>query len=440
VLARLAGDRIPVLLLRAPSLLLTDEVPADPGDQEVHALIDARHWRKAEAILETSSWRFELANRGWWRATCSVAYAWDDGLTIFFHRHAPAAPLPSRSLRVLERRLWEGATRTSGTWLEPDEVALTVFIATQAWRPGWGRATWRRDLELLVRRAGEPAKITDLASEAGVLGCLKGTGLQEERSGAAWRGRIRPLAWLLARGAHRKIGSRTFKGYLAGFPLLGRARMRCRFRGLTLTLGPRVFVPRAISESLVTKAMELTEGTPRATIVELGTGCGAAALALAAERPEATVHAADTSARALRWARFNRRRLRVDSVSFHRGSLLEPLPDELWGKTHVLVANVPYVPPSLAHAAWSDAPGSVGGVGDDGLGLQRKLASDAATLLRPGGFLIIQLLGDQWPGFSQELGQLGFEIGGSTSDGGSDAVAWAYIPEEAGQRRRASRT
>ena len=214
--------------------------------------------------------------------------------------------------------------------------------------------------------------------------------------------------------------------------------MRCRFRGLTLTLGPGCS-SRAISESLVTKAMELTAETPGATIVELGTGCGAAALALASERPEATVHAADTSARALRWARFNRRRLRVDSVSFHRGSLLEPLPGELWGKTDVLVANVPYVP-RLSPTRPGATPGSVGGVGDDGLGLQRKLTLEAATLLRPGGSLIIQLLGDQWPGFSQELAQLGYEIGGLTGDGGADAVAWAYLPEEAGQRRRASRS
>ena len=437
MLARLAEAGIRVLLLRPPSFLSRDDVPADAGDHEVHVLIHASHWRKAEAILESSSWRFELANRGWWRATCSVVYAWDDGLTIFLHRRTPAAPLPSRSLRVLERRLWEGATRRSETWFEPDEIALTVFAAIQAWRPGWGRATWRRDLDALVRGAGDPAKIADLASEAGVLGCLKGTGLQVGRSDAAFRGRIRPLVWLLARGAHRKIGSRTLKGYLAGFPLVGRARMRCRFRGFDLTLGPRVFVPRAISETLVTKAIELTEGAPRMTLVELGTGCGAAALALAAELPGATVHAADTSARALRWARFNRRRFGLDSVSFYRGSLLDPLPDQLWGKTDVLVANVPYVPPSFAHASWSDAPGSVGGVGNDGLGLQRKLASEAVTLLRPGGFLIIQLLGDQWPGFSQDLVQLGYEIGGSTDDGGSDAVAWAHLPEEAGPRRRA---
>ncbi len=377
--------------------------------------------------MENSSWRFEIANRGLWRVTCTVGYAWDDGLAVFLHRRLPAAPLPSRSLSALERRLWEQATTTSLTWLEPDEAALTVFTATQAWRPGWGRDTWRRDLERRAGRAGDAVRVVELASETGVLGCLRGTGFEVRRSRSAFRLGFRPLVWLLARGAHRRVRSRTIKGYLAGLPLLGRAQTRCRFRGITLSLGPRVFVPRRISEGLVTKSLELIEGVPRATIVELGTGCGAVALALASERPEITVHAADTSARALRWARSNRRRLRVGSVTFHRGSLLEPLPEKLWGRTDVLVVNVPYVPPSLGNAAWSDAPGSVGGVGVDGLGLQRRLAAEAVTLLRPGGFLVMQLLGDQWQGFSRELVKLGYDIGGTLGDDKTDAIGWAAL-------------
>jgi release factor glutamine methyltransferase len=187
------------------------------------------------------------------------------------------------------------------------------------------------------------------------------------------------------------------------------SEMRCYFGGIPLRVPRGVFVPAATTEHLLHAAIHAASAFSRPTIVEVGTGCGAVALATANALPRASVIATDVSKLALRAARANRTRLRLRKVRLVYGSLLTPLPRRLKGKVAVIVANVPYVPPPLADAVERTFPeGSAIGRGRDGLDLVRELAAEARKFLMSGGSLVLQLADFQWAGFGAELLALGY--------------------------------
>ena len=106
---------------------------------------------------------------------------------------------------------------------------------------------------------------------------------------------------------------------------------------------PDVLIPRPETELLVECGLELLRGVSAPVIVDVGTGSGCIALSLAAERPDAEVHAVDVSAAALRVARGNASRLRLEGrVAFHQGDLLAPVA-HLAGRVDLVVSNPPYV-------------------------------------------------------------------------------------------------
>jgi release factor glutamine methyltransferase len=187
------------------------------------------------------------------------------------------------------------------------------------------------------------------------------------------------------------------------------SEVRCHFGGIPLRVPRGVFVPAATTEQLLHAAIDAASAFTRPTIVDVGTGCGAVALAAANALPRASVIATDVSNLALRAARANRTRLRLRNVRFVYGSLLTPLPRRLKRKVSVVVANVPYVPPPLADAVERAFPqGSAIGRGKDGLDLVRELAEEARTFLMPSGSLVLQLADFQWVGFSAKLVSLGY--------------------------------
>jgi release factor glutamine methyltransferase len=144
------------------------------------------------------------------------------------------------------------------------------------------------------------------------------------------------------------------------------------FRRLELAVDPRVLVPRPETEHVVEAALELPEG---ARVVDVGTGSGAIALALADERPDLRVVATDTSADALAVARANAARLGL-AVEFLLGDLLDPVT----GPVDAVVSNPPYVrtgdplPPDVARYEPAEALYA----GADGLDVLRRLAPAAA--------------------------------------------------------------
>ena len=162
------------------------------------------------------------------------------------------------------------------------------------------------------------------------------------------------------------------------------------FAGQRIAVDPGVFVPRRRSELLVAVAGR----EPAALVVDLCCGTGALGAALAALWPRAEVHAADSDPTAVACARRNLPPERV-----HGGDLYAALPDALRGRVDLLVVNAPYVPTDASATMPREARDHEHRValdgGPDGLDVQRRVAADAVTWLRPGGRLILETGRDQ---------------------------------------------
>ncbi|MPY57712.1 peptide chain release factor N(5)-glutamine methyltransferase [Streptomyces spongiae] len=167
---------------------------------------------------------------------------------------------------------------------------------------------------------------------------------------------------------------------------------RAYFRYLELQVGPGVFVPRPETESVVgwaidaVRAMDVVEPC----IVDLCTGSGAIALALAQEVPRSRVHAVELSEDALRWTRKNMAGSRVD---LRQGDARTAFPD-LDGQVDLVISNPPYIPLTeweyVAPEARDHDPELALFSGEDGLDLIRGLERTAHRLLRPGGVVVVE--------------------------------------------------
>jgi release factor glutamine methyltransferase len=172
------------------------------------------------------------------------------------------------------------------------------------------------------------------------------------------------------------------------------------FGGLTLRVGPGVFIPRPETEELVGRVLAVLDGHARRA-VDLGTGSGAIACALAARRPALGVWAVERSIAALAWARENVRRLGLaERVVVVAGDLFAPLAGRgLEGACDLVVANPPYLAgPVLAGLpeevrAW-EPRGALDG-GPDGLALITRIVAGAPAWLRSGGRLVVEIGADQ---------------------------------------------
>ena len=157
------------------------------------------------------------------------------------------------------------------------------------------------------------------------------------------------------------------------------------FRHVELAVGPGVFVPRPETELLAGWAVEQASLIESPVVVDLGTGSGAIAKAVAREVPAARVHAVELDERAHAWAARN---LAGTGVDLRQGDLAEAF-DDLAGAVDVLVSNPPYIP----HEAWESVAVEVRDhdpelalyATGDGLDTIRVVERRAALLLRPGG-------------------------------------------------------
>jgi release factor glutamine methyltransferase len=161
------------------------------------------------------------------------------------------------------------------------------------------------------------------------------------------------------------------------------------FRYVELAVGPGVFVPRPETEQLagwgIDRARECTSSGRAPVVVDLCTGSGAMALAVATEVPEAQVHAVELDEDAHTWAERN---LRGSGVDLRLGDMADAFTD-LDGVVDVVVCNPPYIPleafESVAPEARDHDPALALWSGQDGLDAMRVLERVAARLLRPGG-------------------------------------------------------
>ncbi len=170
---------------------------------------------------------------------------------------------------------------------------------------------------------------------------------------------------------------------------------RREFYGLEFLVGPGVLVPRPETEHLVEEALARLQGLEAPKVLDLCTGSGAVALALASERPDALVTACDISPEALTWARRNAQNLGLQGrVRWLLGDLWEPVAAGS-GFFDLITANPPYV----TTAEMAELPPEVRGFepalalagGEDGLEVVRSIIAGAGAHLRPLGWLLLEL-------------------------------------------------
>jgi len=168
------------------------------------------------------------------------------------------------------------------------------------------------------------------------------------------------------------------------------------FRRIMVTVRPGVFIPRPETEVLVDVALQGLGERQEPVVVDVGTGTGAVALAIADERTGSRVFATDLSPEAVELARENGVRLGL-SITVLLGDLLEPLPLELRGAVDLVVSNPPYV----TAVEYEDLPAEVRAdprlalVG--GTRLHERLAAEAIGWLRRGGALAVEIGAAQGP-------------------------------------------
>jgi release factor glutamine methyltransferase len=204
------------------------------------------------------------------------------------------------------------------------------------------------------------------------------------------------------------------------------------FFGLELMVEPGVFVPRPETETLVEAALEALDagGVENPLVVDVGTGTGAVALAIAHERPRAGVHATDLNPRAAALARRNADALGLASrVSIHEGDLLDPMPTDLGGRLYLIVSNPPYLEPSVAADLRPEVLADPAEALFGGTQVHERLARAAPGWLAPGGWLIVEIDPSQASDVRRLFDANGLEsVGVRTDLAGRDRVVAGRMP------------
>jgi release factor glutamine methyltransferase len=177
------------------------------------------------------------------------------------------------------------------------------------------------------------------------------------------------------------------------------------FWGVDLIVSPAVLIPRPETEHVVETVLELLTseetrgnsikaGRTDLRIVDVGTGSGCIALALAKELPQAEIHAIDISSASLEIARANAARLQMEGrIGFHQGDLLQGLS----GEFDFVVSNPPYVGESESDEVQLEVrkfePRTAVFAGPTGTEVIERLVPQARAALRPGGWFVIEISG-----------------------------------------------
>lgn len=201
------------------------------------------------------------------------------------------------------------------------------------------------------------------------------------------------------------------------------------FWTLELEVNATTLIPRPDTECLVEKALALlTQDSAR--VLDLGTGSGAIALALASEQPGWQVVGVDRIAEAVALAGKNATRLGIANVELLLGDWLAPVR----GQFDMIVSNPPYIDPHDPHLAQGDVrfePLSALVAEDAGLADIRRIAEQSRDYLLPGGWLLFEHGYDQAQRVRQLLLELGYSAVDSGQDlAGNDRITWgAWMTE-----------
>ncbi|MFP5425878.1 MAG: peptide chain release factor N(5)-glutamine methyltransferase [Gammaproteobacteria bacterium] len=200
------------------------------------------------------------------------------------------------------------------------------------------------------------------------------------------------------------------------------------FWKLDLEVAPHTLIPRPDTELLVETALELLPATP-ARMLDLGTGTGAIALALASERPAWQVMAVDRIDEAVALAERNRQRLQLNNVHVRTSHWYDALDGE---RFDLIISNPPYIRAEDPHLVAGDVrfePTSALVAGQDGLDDLRVIIAQAPGHLLPGGWLLLEHGYDQAADVRELLSQHGFGDVCSRIDlGGHERISLGRLP------------
>lgn len=169
---------------------------------------------------------------------------------------------------------------------------------------------------------------------------------------------------------------------------------RTHFYGLELKVAPGVLIPRPETETLVELSLQFLQGSREPLVIDVGSGSGAIALAVRAERPDARVIATDLSAAALQLAADNARRLDLPLQLVQSDLLQDETLQAAAASADLIISNPPYLPDSdrvrVSEEVQAD-PDSALYAGTDGLDVFRRLLEQARALLPAGSGLHVEL-------------------------------------------------
>lgn len=218
-------------------------------------------------------------------------------------------------------------------------------------------------------------------------------------------------------------------------------RGKIEFYGLELKVRPGAFVPRPSSELTVERAVKKLRGRKHPIVVDVCTGAGPIALAIGHEVPGARVWGTDIQDEGLKVGRENARRLGIRNTTFKQGDMYGTLPAALKGKVDVVTGHVPYVP----LGELDDLPDEVKNHepvftltdnSDDGLSLVLHALEGSVDLLKPGGWLLLEMSDDTADLITDDVARVGLEnLHVATDDDGLSVVVEARMPSA----RKASR-
>jgi len=179
------------------------------------------------------------------------------------------------------------------------------------------------------------------------------------------------------------------------------------FWTMQLQVNEHTLIPRPETEHLVEKALQLGDADRNLQILDMGTGSGAIALAIASERPKWQITASDRSEAALQMARSNAHRLGLKNVNFAKSDWFAAID----GHFDLIISNPPYVAEKDPHLSQGDLrfePRGALASGIDGLDDIRRIVSDTHGYLRPGGWLLFEHGFEQATAAREILQQAGY--------------------------------
>lgn len=196
---------------------------------------------------------------------------------------------------------------------------------------------------------------------------------------------------------------------------------RARFHGMWLAVGPGAFIPRESSEFMADQAIRRLARRRDPTHVDLATGVGPVALAVARAVPAARVVGVDIAPRAIAYARRSARALGLANATFRAGDLFAPLPGALRGSVDAISVHPPYVPRGQVRGLPDEVrrfepTESLTDFSATGFGLLGRVVAESPSWLRRGGWLLVEVSPDRAREAATVLRRAGFADVRSTKD------------------------